>query len=221
VQGLYDDFNNRFLNINDRIQLTSNQITYTSLSNITTFLQGYLRVLDANIADIKSKQNVGTITYQIPSTQITWADPVTSNEITVQNVLQDLYGHINNIFSSPSFSACPISASNVEVPMLPPNQAMSMGLDNYLTDIHSKIDNLSSLQLKHVANCTAENLSTCIEGLKGFNKAESLTYTRTNIGTNKSAQKFNLTEILNWMDKTLEQLCSYHSLAVRQPEEVP
>jgi hypothetical protein len=166
VQGVYDDFNGRFLNLNRGTQLTSNQITYTNLSNITTFLQDYLRVLDANITDIKSKQDAGTVIYQIPSTQITYTDLVTNNAITVQNVLTDLYGHINNIFDSPSFSAGPISASNVELPRLPPNQAMSMGLDNYLTDIHNKIDNLSSFQLKHVANGTLENLSTCIEDLK-------------------------------------------------------
>jgi hypothetical protein len=121
VQGLYDDFNNRFLNINNNTQLTTNQITYTNLNNITTFLQDYLRVLDANIADIKSTQDAGTITYQIPSTQITYTDLVTNNAITGQNVLTDIYGHINNIFNSPSFSSGRILASNVEVPRPPPN----------------------------------------------------------------------------------------------------
>jgi hypothetical protein len=156
-------------------------------------LQDYLRILDASIADIKSKQDADTITYQIPSTQITWADPVTSNAITVQNVLQDLYGHINNIFNSPSFSTGPISTSNVEVPRLPPNQAMSMGLDNYLTDIHSKIDNLSSLQLKHVANSTIENLSTCIEG---FKRNSTITLTTT-------GETAEISAFLNYLDSCM------------------
>jgi hypothetical protein len=37
-------------------------------------------------------------------------------------------------------------------------------------------------------------------------KAENLTYTRTNIGTLNDTQKFNLAEILNWMDKTIARL---------------
>jgi hypothetical protein len=85
-----------------------------------------LQSMDADITDIKSKQD-----DQIPSTQITYTDPVTTDTIIVQNVLQDLYGHVNNI-----------SASDVEVPRLPPNQNTTIGLDNYLTDIHSKIEGL-------------------------------------------------------------------------------
>jgi hypothetical protein len=104
-----------------------------------------------------------------------------------------------------------------------------IGLNNIsdLTAVNNKIDNLTTLKLKHLATVsnTPENLSTCIEGLKkgleGLNKAENLTYTRTNIGTQKNPQKLNLAEILNWMDKTLEQLCYPIGLAVRQPDEVP
>jgi hypothetical protein len=100
-----------------------------------------------------------------------------------------------------------------------------IGLNNIsdLTAVNNKIDNLTTLKLKHLATVSskAENLSTCIEGLKGLNKAENLTYTRTNIGTQKNPQKFNLGEILNWMDKTLEQLCYPIGSAVRQPDEVP
>jgi hypothetical protein len=76
-------------------------------------LQDYLRVLNENIANIIQKQNAGTITYQIPSTQITWTDPVTNNAITVQLAIQALYGHIDSIFAFPSFSAGPVPAISV------------------------------------------------------------------------------------------------------------
>jgi hypothetical protein len=42
-----------------------------------------------------------------------------------------------------------------------------MGLEYYLPSIDIKINDLSSLQIKHIANCTIENLSTCLEDFKG------------------------------------------------------
>jgi hypothetical protein len=125
-------------------------------------LQHCLRGLDAIIDDIAQKQNAGTITYQIPSSQITWIDPVSNNAITVQLAIQDLYGHIHTIYGSPSFNTGVIPENRIEFPGLPPNQNIPQGLYYYLTNIHSRIYNLSSLELKHLANSTSENLSICI-----------------------------------------------------------
>jgi hypothetical protein len=99
---------------------------------------------------------VGTITYEIQSTQIPWTDPVSNNPITVQLAIQALYGHIDTIFGSPSFTGGVIPVSKVEVPGLQPNQSIPQGLDYYLT------------------NGMLENLSSCIEGLKNV---ENMTFT--------------------------------------------
>jgi hypothetical protein len=89
-----------------------------------------------------------------------------------------------------------------------------------LTTVNNKIDNLTTLKLKHLAtvSSTPENLSTCKEGLKeglkDHNKAENLTYTHTN---GIDSQKFNLNDILNYFDKTLEQLSIRFSVNYDNP----
>jgi hypothetical protein len=73
-----------------------------------------------------------------------------------------------------------------------------MDLNNIsdLTAVNNKINNLSTLQLKHLAqvNSTPENLSTCIESLKEGLNIENVTYTRGIDG-----KKYKLSHMLGWM----------------------
>jgi hypothetical protein len=76
---------------------------------------------------------------------------------------------------------------------------MVIGLNNIsdLTAVNNKIDNLTILKLKHLAqvNSTPENLSTCIEGLKAGLNIENATYKRGIDG-----KKYKLGDMLSWLD---------------------